>query len=60
VLDQRTGLVAVEPRHHDVTNTTSGWWSAIFESASNPSTAVKTRKLAGEQRLAVRRIVLFR
>src|SRR5690348_16974992 len=42
------------------TNTMSGWWSAIFASASNPSIAVKTSQPSLARRVsAVRRIVLL-
>src|ERR1700737_1099437 len=42
------------------TTTISGWWSAIFDSASNPSTAVKTSQPSLVSSVsAVRRIVLL-
>src|SRR5579872_108214 len=42
------------------TNTMSGWWSAIFASASKPSIAVKTSHPSLARRVsAVRRIVLL-
>ncbi len=42
------------------TNTMSGWWSAIFDSASKPSTAVKTSQPSRASNVsAVRRIVLL-
>src|ERR1044072_1663272 len=42
------------------TNTMSGWWSAIFDSASKPSTAVKTSQPSFDSSVsAVRRIVLL-
>src|SRR5512145_602029 len=42
------------------TNTMSGWWSAIFDSASKPSTAVYTSQPSFDSSVsAVRRIVLL-
>ncbi len=42
------------------TNTMSGWWSAIFERASKPSTAVNTSQPSLASSVsAVRRIVLL-
>ena len=42
------------------TNTMSGWWSAILESASKPSTAVKTSQPSFDSSVsAVRRMVLL-
>ena len=42
------------------TNTMSGWWSAIFDSASKPSTAVNTSQPSRASRVsAVRRMVLL-
>ena len=40
VLDERTGLITVESRHHDVNENYIRLWSAILERASNRSTAV--------------------